>query len=791
MMHRYLARFNGCSLFHFLATTLSLLLLEGGVLAQQPTSTVDGRISDAETGEVLAGAMVAVQKANRSTITNGGGWYTLKGLPVGEVVVYFEYIGYEPQTQTITLRAGEIQHLNIKLQPSIQQVQEVLVTSKSRARVMREQAMPIQVITTDQLAGTVSNVSDVLNRTMGITIRSQGGVGSVSRISIRGLEGKRVGFFIDGNPMNEHTDFVSINDVPLEMIDRVEIYKGVVPPKLGGSAMGGAINIVLKEYPPRYLDASYAYESYNTHKGSLVVKRNLGSSGILLGAGGFYTHSDNDYVMDSPIEKGLRIKRNHDRFNGYGGGFSLTANRWYFDKLKLEVEGMGNRKQEQGILYDIRKAERSSNMAIAHVELERNDFLLSGLDLDADLGFSLIYNRLIDTAKYRYTWQGRRMPGLHAKGGELGVTPSNNLLVKQVLVSKINLNYIINPQHALNLNSYHTTFIGDPSDPLRVGALGYPAVFRQTGHNVTLGLSHEWKSTNDRFLNAITGKYYFYGVDTRTSDAISRKERPIHLRKHYWGIGDAMRYRVAPWLIGKLSAAWEVRTPAESEMLGDGFLILPAADLNPERGVNANAGLLFDWDLPSGILSVEVNGFYNHLWDMIRLQQGFVGTSYINHGEMRTLGGEIEVKADATRWLYLYANATYQDLRDTRKYIPKSKVKNYTLGMRMPNIPYFLANGGLELHREDLFGLKNTNWRLFADGAFTEEFFFDFEQSKRQERRIPRQVHFDLGAEIALFNNTLYLSGKLSNITNAKLLSEYNYPLPGRTFSVKVRYVFK
>ncbi len=232
MTHRFLARFNGCSLFHFLATTLSLLLLmTEDVLAQQPTSTIDGRVSDAETGEVLAGAMVAVQKANRSTITNGGGWYTLKGLPVGEVIVYFEYIGYEPQTQTITLRAGEIQHLNIKLQPSIQQVQEVLVTSKSRARVMREQAMPIQVITTDQLAGTVSNVSDVLNRTMGITIRSQGGVGSVSRISIRGLEGKRVGFFIDGNPMNEHTDFVSINDVPLEMIDSGGDLQGGCPPK--------------------------------------------------------------------------------------------------------------------------------------------------------------------------------------------------------------------------------------------------------------------------------------------------------------------------------------------------------------------------------------------------------------------------------------------------------------------------------------------------------------------------------------------------------------------------------
>jgi len=64
--------------------------------------------------------------------------------------------------------------------------------------------------------------------------------------------------------------------VPLELIDRIEIYKGVVPAKLGGSAMGGAINIVLKEYPPRYLDASYAYESFNTHKATLVLKRNLG-----------------------------------------------------------------------------------------------------------------------------------------------------------------------------------------------------------------------------------------------------------------------------------------------------------------------------------------------------------------------------------------------------------------------------------------------------------------------------------------------------------------------------------
>ena len=62
---------------------------------------------------------------------------------------------------------------------------------------------------------------------------------------------------------------------------------------------------------------------------------------------------------------------------------------------------------------------------------------------------------------------------------------------------------------------------------------------------------------------------------------------------------------------------------------------------------------------------------------------------------MRTFGVEAEVKADVTRWLYGYVNATFQDLRDTRKYEPTSNVLNPSKGLRMPNI-LFLANAGVE-----------------------------------------------------------------------------------------------
>ena len=91
-------------------------------------------------------------------------------------------------------------------------------------------------------------------------------------------------------------------------------------------------------------------------------------------------------------------------------------------------------------------------------------------------------------------------------------------------------------------------------------------------------------------------------------------------------------------------------------------------DLKPERGTNANIGLMYDKKIGSGLLQVEVNGFFSYLQDMIRYTRNFVQGRYTNFGEMRTFGVEAEVKADVTRWLYGYVNATFQDLRDTRKY---------------------------------------------------------------------------------------------------------------------------
>jgi hypothetical protein len=108
----------------------------------------------------------------------------------------------------------------------------------------------------------------------------------------------------------------------------------------------------------------------------------------------------------------------------------------------------------------------------------------------------------------------------------------------------------------------------------------------------------------------------------------------------------------------------------------------------------------------------------------------------------------------------------------------------------MPNIPYLMSNMGLEFHRENLFGGTGQNTRIFLDYAFVEEYYYDFEMTKRDKRRIPRSITFDWGFEHSFFNNKFFISGKIRNLTNQKVVTEFNKPLPGINGGVKLRVIF-
>jgi putative mxcH len=770
--------------------TFLLLLLFSLSISAQNTAELIGTVTDKVTHQPLIGADVYIKELNKGVSTDARGQYRLAHLPEGNYTVWFSFLGYQTFGKKISVK-GQIRS-DVSLKEQAEEISGVTVSGKSIAHQKKEQSMPVTVIDMSNLRGTVSSVQDILLKTVGITLRSSGGVGSSSRISVRGLEGKRIGFFIDELPLGEQTDYIDINDIPIDMIDRIEIYKGVVPARFGGSSLGGAINIVIREYPDKYADLSYGYESYNTHKAQGVFKRNLKQRGLVFGIGGGYTSSDNNYTFDSPFQEGLRITRNHDKYRKLIIGGSFKAKKWWFDEVELEPVFVKTYKEIQGIEYDIREAHSQSLMTGLSNKLEKDNFLTEGLNLDMFNGLVLTKMNFIDKATRRYEWDGSSYPTPSRYGGEAGYNyPSDSDDKKLTFINKTNLEYILTERHSLNINSVFSMANGTPKDDLKTLSLGKQVNFDSQMRSWISGLTYDFRTLNDVFLNSLTVRHYMYTMHTQMAPLFVPGKYDVDVSKSDFGVNNAMRYRFLPSLMGKLSAGYEVRIPSETELLGDGIAVIPSPDLLPERNLSANLGLLFDLTgkHPTNA-QIEMNFFYMYLQDMIRYTAGLIGAQYQNFGEMRTLGVEFEAKADVLPSLYLYGNTTYQDLRDTRAYEPESTVPNPTKNKRMPNIPYLMANAGLEFHRENLFGGTGQNTRLFADVAFVEEYYYDFEMTQLQKRRIPRSTTIDIGFEHSFLNNKVFLSGKVRNITNEKTLSEFNRPLMGINGGVKLRVIF-
>ena len=161
-----------------------------------------------------------------------------------------------------------------------------------------------------------------------------------------------MGMYIDETPMSQLSNFVALNDIPTNMIERIEVYKGIVPYKFGGSALGGAVNVVTKEYPPIYLDFSYEIGSFNTHQVSTVLKRTDRKSGLQFGVGGEVSYAKNNYKMTLANLDGRIVERDHDRFNKIMGGMSVKATKWWFDEMKWEVILMKRKYRALTLTYE-------------------------------------------------------------------------------------------------------------------------------------------------------------------------------------------------------------------------------------------------------------------------------------------------------------------------------------------------------------------------------------------------------------------------------------------------------
>ena len=236
---------------------ISFLLLWSYPMFAQLYST-EIKVVDAENGNNLEFATVQWKNLGDTTYKNGTttnrkGVAKLNTTAHQKLVLRVSYVGYQTITETIT--ANEKRH-TLKLRPDSTELANVVVFGKTKAQVIRESPEAVSVINAKELQGRSVSLETILNKTIGLKVGQTGGLGSSSRIIVHGLEGNRIQILWDGIPMSTSDGAFSLDEIPIDIIERIEVYKSIIPARFGCDGLGGAVNIVTKEFSTDYLDAS-------------------------------------------------------------------------------------------------------------------------------------------------------------------------------------------------------------------------------------------------------------------------------------------------------------------------------------------------------------------------------------------------------------------------------------------------------------------------------------------------------------------------------------------------------
>ena len=668
------------------------------------TNTVELKVVDADNGNGIEAATVqwkpiGAPSFKNGALTNRRGIVQIQAKGVDSYVVLTRYVGYE--TAIDTLKSSIKKH-TIRLRANARELDGVVVTGKSKVQFMRESPEAITVINGKDLQGRSVSLETILDKTIGLKVGQTGGLGSSSRIIVHGLEGNRIQILWDGIPMSTSDGTFSLDEIPIDIIERIEVYKSIIPARFGCDGLGGAVNIVTKEFSTDYLDASYELGSYQTHKGSVFSRKNFPKSGILLGAGGYYTSAKNDYSFRVPERENLLVKRDHDRFRSYMLKGKVAFTKLWFDEISTEF-GYYNRFNEiQGVLKNIQHAENKSSMLMLENKLIKSGILNNRLNFESHFSLSHTTNNFVDTARVNHDFEGNIYPSPNGQG-ETGDVPHNSNDKGLEINERINLDYKLSTNHSLNLNTLINYAQRQPNDDIASQHAGFIiGGFPSKKTSIVSGLTWEAKLFGRKLTNMFSAKYFHLHSEIEDLTSYEMIEAPKKKSNTTSQIGwiEAMKYEPFRGFHLKVSYQRAIRLPNSQELFGDGIITFPAAGLKPEKSHNFNLGFLIDKNDVLGLsrLQFEVNGFYMQVSDMIKLMKQHMAAGYVNAEKVHIKGIETELKLDISPTVYAYGNLTYQDVRDVLDYLPGTQAPNPTKGLRLPNIPYLYANFGAEYH---------------------------------------------------------------------------------------------
>lgn len=673
----------------------------------------------------------------------------------------------------------------------------VMVVGKSKTQKLREGAYSVNAIDVRSMISSLTNLNSVVDRTAGIKVREEGGVGSDFDLSINGMSGNAVRYFLDGVPLDTKGSNVTLANLPVNLIDHIEIYKGVVPTWLSSDALGGAVNIVTNRRKTNYLDASYGTGSYHTHRGDLSGQYVL-RNGLTIRPTLGINYSKNDYMMkgvevwDEESREYIEVNRRRfhdDYFSLLGQIEAGFYDKWWADEFFVSLSYHKVDKDIQTAQIQTKvvgEAERQSDAWNLSASYLKHHFLLDRLSLSLSASHTWDHALTVDTAYRKYNWDGGFIKS--SRNEINGRARTLRHFKRPLTIGRADLNYRFSEQHLLNLSYALNRTGNDRWDD--VDNSFEPANDVLAKH--IIGLAYNQSLFRGRLNNTFFLKDYINHLSIEQTDIPSvTGSRDVTGSNTDNSLGGGVGVRFQPFEPFAVKASYEhsVRLPLARELLGNGTTIYANVALEPEKSDNVNLGFFGTVRAGEHTLSYEVDGFLryvdNYIQPQVSEKEGMM--QYVNEPAVHIKGLEGELQYDWQGRLQVMGNISWQDARDRQEFKKDGK-PSVTFNNHVPNRPWLFASAEARYNFRHLL-MRSDRLLLGIDYQWVHWFYLSWEGygALDTKARIPEKNVFSAQATYSWHDSRYNVSLSCENIFDRTVYDNYKLQKPGRTLFAKFR----
>ena len=355
------------------ALLLNIMTLKANAQSEDRVC-IEGHVFDKTTKEVIAYASVALEGTKIGTTTDEEGNFIFRRIAPGRYTIVVSCIGYKKEHHTVEVRKESVAHAHLELVPEATRLDEIVVSANRNETNRKEAPVVVNVLSEKQFEqNNAQDLVQSLGFQSGVRVEYNCQNCGFPQVRINGLEGPYTQLLIDSKPiMSALSGVYGLEQIPVNMVERIEVVKGGGSALFGANAIAGTVNIITKEPLSPSLSVGTDVQAI----GGTTYSQNFNANGAIL---------SKDRHFGASFYQTFRKRNPYDRDNDGFSEIGMLTNNSFGTKLFYNINSKNKIKIEYHTTNEKRRGGNNFDMQPHYADIcEATEHLINALSLNYD-----------------------------------------------------------------------------------------------------------------------------------------------------------------------------------------------------------------------------------------------------------------------------------------------------------------------------------------------------------------------------------------------------------------------